>query len=391
MLRQIRRREVLREMALSAGVLLGAACASSAPAAPTSVPAASAGVSPPPASPAASPSTAPAVVSSSPVLAPSPSPSPLASPQVSGSAVETGVPGFGAPNSWVWAAADGGYFEQYGINVDLTSIATSTQAIAALISGETPLDAGMTGSQVVASTLKGADTVIVAVFVNTFPSSILSQPGITTTADLKGKTVGVNALGDAANSAMDVYLTHVGMSPSDVSFIPLGGQPQVLAALEAKQLDVGILSPPVTQTAQQAGFYLFADIGALGIQYAYNTLATTRSYLASHRDVVQAALQACIAGCHRLKTDKTFGEAVLQKWTQTTDQQSLDDVWTALSTHYLSDYPAITNASIQAVIDEIALTDPSAQGGSPPQMYDASLLAEIQQAGFFQTLGIATS
>ncbi len=58
-----------------------------------------------------------------------------------------------AANSAIWAAEDGGYLKKYGLNAEVRTIAYSTQAVPAMLSGEVPLNCGLSGTAVVASDL----------------------------------------------------------------------------------------------------------------------------------------------------------------------------------------------------------------------------------------------
>lgn len=309
--------------------------------------------------------------------------------QGGGEKIQIAFQGNGASNAASWSAIDGGYFQQYGIDPDPVNLSASPQGVATILSGQIPFNCAMNGGPFAAAQLQGADTVMLAAAVNTLPTSLFVQEGIASPEDLRGKTIGVNSLGDAANSAARIYLVSQNVDPASVSYIAMGGQPQVLAGLQAKGLDAGVLTPPVTQVAKRAGITELADFGTMGIEYPYNGLGTTRRYLADNRDLMRRVLQAMIAGVHRFKMDQAFGEAVLQKWASVDDQQSRTDVWSAFATRYLTDRPLITDAAERTVLEDLASSTPGAATADPASFHDDSLLTELDQAGFFRDLGIA--
>lgn len=292
-------------------------------------------------------------------------------------------------NAPTFSAIDGGYFKEQGLDISATNIATSPQAVAAMLSGELPLNTGISGTQVVAANRKGGGTLLLASSVNTFPFSILTQQGIRTVADLRGKKFGISQFGSASDTASRLYLTRNNLDPAkDLTLIQTGGVTQTLSALQAQGIDAGLLTPPVDQLAIQNGFALLADIGSLGIEYCTNGVATTRAYLDKNRDVIIAVLKAIVQGVHRFKTDQSFGEGVIQRWTHTDDPSVLTASWKPFAAEYLQNKLYVTDAGIQTVLDELASSDPAAKSADPKMYYDNSLLKSLDDSGFFASAGI---
>lgn len=380
-------------MAGLVAVVGAAACStpSPAPAAPTTAPLPTA-VAPPAAaspsalaSPSASAAAVPSVAAASPVAQQAP-----AQGGGSGAHVQIGFTSTSAANSAIWGALDGGYFQQQGLDAELVGITASPAAVAAILSGQIPLNAGISGTQMVAANLKGGDTILLAATINTFPDSVLVQPELTSVEQLRGKKMGVTQFGSAADTAARVFLEHYGIDPTnDITLLQTGGLAQTLAGLQARAFDAGLLSPPVTQAGIRAGFPELADVGSLGIQYVYNGVGTTRKYLAENHDLLYSIMQAIVAGAHRMKTDKDFGIAVLKHWTNVDDQQTLDDTWTSFEPRYLSDRPFVTDDGMRTVLNEVAETTPEAASADPATFHDDSLLNQLDQAGYFRQLGIS--
>jgi len=318
-----------------------------------------------------------------------PTPAPTSAPTVQSRQVQIGYVSVSVSNAPTFSAIDGGYFKEQGLDVSATNIATSPQAVASMVSGELPLNTGISGTQIVAANRKGGGTLLLASSVNTFPFSILTQPEIRNVADLKGKKFGISQFGSASDTATRLYLNRNNLDPSnDLTLIQTGGVTQTLAALQAHGIDAGLLTPPADQLAIQAGFALLADIGSLGIDYCTNGVGTTRGYLEKNRDLMSAVLKAIVQGVHRFKTDQSFGESVIQHWTNTDDPNILTASWKPFATEYLQNRLYVTDAGIQTVLDELANSDPTAKGADPKTYYDNSLLKTLDDSGFFASLGI---
>jgi NitT/TauT family transport system substrate-binding protein len=292
-------------------------------------------------------------------------------------------------NAPTYSAVDGGYFKEQGLDVSIINIATSPQAVAAMLSGELPLNTGISGTQIVAANRKGGGTLLLASSVNTFPFSIVTQPSINNIADLSGKKFGISQFGSASDTAARLFLTRNNMDPAkDLTLLQTGGLAQTLAALQAKGIDAGLLTPPIDQVAVQAGFTRLADLGSMGIEYCTNGVATTKDYLDKNHDLLIAVLKAIVQGVHRFKTDQSFGESVIARWTNTDDPAIVTASWKPFASQYLQNKLYVTDAGIQTVLDELAAVDPTAKTADPQTFYDNSLLQSLDSSGFFTSLGI---
>jgi NitT/TauT family transport system substrate-binding protein len=266
----------------------------------------------------------------------------------------------------------------------LSGIQNSPQAVPAILSGEIPLNCGISSTDVIASALQGADLTFLAVTINTFPSSIMGQPGLD---QLKGARIGVSRFGSASDTAARVYLKRQGIDPNaDVTLVQIGGTNETLAALQSGQLDAGVLSPPVTTQAKQLGFVEMVDIGKLGIEYAYNGVAGQKKWIADNADLVENVLKALIEGAHRFKTDAEFGKSTIQKFTKVDDPDVLQVTWEPFANEYLRDRPFPTDPGMQTVLDELGGTVEKARTASPRDFYDDSMLKQFEQNGFFRSV-----
>lgn len=384
-----RRRFVVGLGALAAGLGL-AACSTPTAGAPTAPPgtAAPAGVP----SPGAASSVGP-VQFLLPSPSAAPSPSSVAPVVTTRTSVQVAYTSTSAANSAVWSAADGGYFDKYGLDVDVQNVATSPQAVAAMLSGQLAVNGGIAGTQMVAANLKGGDTVLLAATIPTFPNAVNVQPEITSADQLRGKKIAIVQFGTATDTGMRLYLKQVGLDPdTDATLLQSGGLDQSVAGLQTKAFDAAILSPPYIQIAINAGFPSLQDLGQLGIPYVYNGLGTTQSFLGQNRALLTNVLKAMIEGVHRFKTDEDFGKGVIAHWTQNNDPNVLQATWSPFAQSYLQDRPFITDAAIQTVLGEIASSTPDSGAASadPKSFYDMSLLNELDQQGFFSSLGITS-
>src|SRR5438552_399656 len=155
------RRDLLRSSAALGGLALLGACA-----------------------PAAAPSASPSVAASATTASSTPRPTSAKAAWVALTS-----------NQLIWPVAlEAGYFKKYGLDLDLSYIAGSNNAMAAMLGGQIGLTS-VAGSAVVTAAAAGADVVMIAGFVNKMIFRIMAPPPITKIEELKGKTIAVTRIG----------------------------------------------------------------------------------------------------------------------------------------------------------------------------------------------------
>jgi ABC-type nitrate/sulfonate/bicarbonate transport system substrate-binding protein len=330
----------------------------------------------------ATPSVVPSAAASASTAAASPSPS--AAPVK----VKLGWVSVSAANSAIWSAEDGGYLKKYGLDATVPNFADSTQAVAALISGGTDINCGVSGTAIVAANLQGSDLIIVGSTINVFPNSLYGKSSIPNVAALKGKKVGVTRIGTASDTAARLGLKSGGLDPDkDVEYVQTGGLNETVAALSANQIDAGALSPPQTLAARKLGFKELIDVSTLGLEYVYNGVALSRAYAQKNPQIVEAVLKAMIEGEHRFRTDAAFGKKLIADRAKLTDQAEIDETYTLFATKYLKEPPTPTEAAMRTVLDELSKTRNDAKTADPKKFIDASYVQKIVDSGFLKSIG----
>lgn len=330
----------------------------------------------------AAPSAAPSVAASAAAasVAPTPTPAPVK--------VKLGWVSVSAANSAIWSAEDGGYLKKYGLDASVPNYADSTQAVAALISGGTDINCGISGTAIVAANLQGSDLIIIASTINTFPNSLYGKSSIPNVAALKGLKVGVTRIGTASDTAARLGLKSAGLDPDkDVEYVQTGGLNETVATLQAGKIDAGALSPPQTLAARKLGFKELIDVGSLGIEYVYNGVAVSRAYAQKNPQIVEAVLKAILEGEHRFRTDPAFGKKVIADRAKLTDQAQIDETYEGFAKTYLKEPPIPTEAAMKTVLEELAKSRADARTADPKKFIDASYLQKILDSGFLKSLG----
>jgi NitT/TauT family transport system substrate-binding protein len=231
-------------------------------------------------------------------------------PAASGPAIKLGFSAW--PGWFPWQVAkDKGFFDQAGVNVELTWFESYLDSLNALAGGK--LDANtQTLNDTISSVAGGAGEVIVLVNDNsTGNDQIIVSPDIKTVADLKGKKVA------AEQGTVDHYLLLLGLQknglgPSDVSFQPLETG-AAAAAFASNRLDgVGVFAPFTTQALKRSGSHaLFTSADFPGA--IPDHLTVTKSLVEKRPADVQKLVDVWFKTLSWIKANKTEAVSIMAK------------------------------------------------------------------------------
>jgi ABC-type nitrate/sulfonate/bicarbonate transport system substrate-binding protein len=168
--------------------------------------------------------------------------------------------------------------------MEVRYIVTGARTIQALVGGSVQFAQGVSSRTVPAAVLGGADAVLIANFSDKVLFTMHSGPEINSLQDLKGKVVGVSGIGGSTDFATRLALREAGLIPdTDVAIRGVGGVPETVAALRAKVVQAGTLSPPSSFVALKAGFKILFDMTRLGVDYVSSGLGVKESYIVADR------------------------------------------------------------------------------------------------------------
>jgi NitT/TauT family transport system substrate-binding protein len=285
--------------------------------------------------------------------------------------------------SGIWMAYEGGYFREQGLDVELVNIASTSRAIQAMVAGEVQMGSLDPAASIQAS-LGGADIVLLFAATNRLVFSVMSQPSIREPQALRGKTMGITRIGSSTHTAALVALEMWGLAPDrDVSLRQLQEVPAILAALQAGQVDAGVVSPPTNTQARRAGFNELINLATQGPEYPSVSVGGPRSWVMANEEAVRRFARAYVLGIHRLKTDKPFVLEVYRKYLKVEDPEVLEDTYAQFSTYFPS-VPYISEEGLARLIEDLAKEEPRLAGRQPAEFIDSHFLRELEASGFIR-------
>jgi len=288
--------------------------------------------------------------------------------------------------SMPWIAQESGLFKKHNLDFSLVFISSSGIVTAALLGG----DAEMTitgGVGNVAAYMRGStDVVFVGGVKNTMTQTLVAGGNIKKPEDLKGKKIGVSRIGGNSHYFTIQALRRFGMDATrDVQFIQTGGDPETFAAFVSGQIDVANLTPPTDALAIAKGYHYVIYGPDLKIPYAATAFVTKRSVIAKRPQVIGNFMRAMAETAKLMHTDREFVYKVLGKYLRVTDRSVLDSAYNA-EIKVLEPRLTVKAESLQAILDELAATDPRAKKIKPQEMIDNRYLDEMERSGFFDAL-----
>lgn len=235
----------------------------------------------------------------------------------------------GAGLSPVFAAIEGGYFRDQGIEPEMVPQHGHPRALAALLAGEVEFTNSVGAELILANLRHDGDAVVIASAISRSAQQVSARPGITRLADLRGARWGVTVRGDADECAIVMAFERWGWDPArDAQFVVVGeAGPRLELLLDPERVDAAIMHAPEPFQAARRGWTLVEDLARLDVAAQNSCAATTRRILEGRPDLVLRYVRAFCTGVHRFRTDPAFGIGVLRKYGSGADAAVLRDTW----------------------------------------------------------------
>jgi NitT/TauT family transport system substrate-binding protein len=137
-------------------------------------------------------------------------------------------------------AARRGFFEKEGLKVDTLKVKDDTIGFKALLAGEVDSHLGTSGA--LAAVARGADVKFVGCPWHGIPYVILGRPGLTSFADLRGKSIAASAPGTPPDMVAKAALAMFKLPQSAVKLAAVGADRERFNALLGGVVDAAVVS-----------------------------------------------------------------------------------------------------------------------------------------------------
>lgn len=228
-----------------------------------------------------------------------------------------------------YVAIENGYFEDYGINIDLTLTAGADKVTAAVLSGDA--DIGFCGSEATIYVYNNGEKDYLKTFAQLTQKDgafLVSRQKIEnfTLDDLKGKTVIGGRAGGMPEMVFEWVLKENGIDPkNDLEIDTSVAFPAMSGAFIGGDSDfVTLFEPNALEVEQQGYGYVVASVGELGGVVPYTSYSARKSYIKENKDLIENFTKAIQKGLDYVysHSDREVAEVILNQFPDT----SLNDL-----------------------------------------------------------------
>jgi len=297
------------------------------------------------------------------------------------------MPHRGAGVAPIFAALEGGYYREQGLEPDFLPYHGHSNSLKALIAGEADFTNAVGAELLLANTRHQGDAVILASAISRSAQQVAARPGIATREDLRGKRWGVGARNDADECAIIMAFDRWGWSvDKDAEIVVVGTDGTRLdLLLNPQRIDAAIMHAPETFQAPKHGYHIVEDFGRLDVSFQNSCAASTRRFIKANPDIGLRYVRAFCQAVHRFRSDAQFGIHVLRKYSGENDIDVLKPTW-VLFARYMGDmmYPSlevVRNAS--AILHRVGALPGLI---APEDAVDLGPVLALERQGFFETL-----
>lgn len=224
----------------------------------------------------------------------------------------------------LYVAIENGYFDEYGINVELILTSGADKVTAALLSGDAQI--GLSGSEATIYVYNGGEKNYLRTF-----SQLTQKDGTFLVArekydnfkinDVVGKTIIGGRAAGMPEMTLEYILKQNGINPRKDVFIDTSiAFPAMSGAFIGGTGDFVTLFEPTATLVENQGYgYVVASIGELGGIVPYTSFSARDSFIKNNKDLIgdfDLAIQKGLDYVHN-HSDKEVAEAILKQFPDT--------------------------------------------------------------------------
>lgn len=206
-----------------------------------------------------------------------------------------------------------GYFAAEGVSLEVRDYADASAAVRALLDGSAQM---LSGSYATTLLMRAQGEYLSSILMQGLAPQIVlgashrTMQSYRTARDLRGRRIGVTALGSASYRIASLALSRAGIQVQDVRFVPLSNPIDMLAAFRGGELDALCYPDPLITRLEQSGeLRVLLDTRTMrGTKELFGgplpaaCLAVTTEWMAANPVVCQASANAMVRALKWLRT-----------------------------------------------------------------------------------------
>ncbi len=244
-------------------------------------------------------------------------------------------------------AAKMGFFKEVGLEPEMITIRSADIIIKALLTGD--LDYSTALPSLVAVAVRGLPIKVFGVMIGKTSYVMVSQPGIESLKDLKGKVIAVSSFGAASDYVVRVALMKAGLDPKkDVTILQVGGSSSRLGALQAGAVQATVLVAPFNLQAEKMGYRSLLWLGKV-VDLPQGGLGATEKRLRESPEEAVRVAKATARGIYFIKTHREETVKFMMSWLNL-DRFVAEEAYPLVSDS-LADFGIVEDGVIASAVD----------------------------------------
>ena len=295
--------------------------------------------------------------------------------------IRIGLGSISLQSGLVHIAKDRGLFAKYGLSVESIYIPGGSTNVQVLVSGNLDLSQ-LSGAPGVAANLEGADIVYFAGLLDKLNYQLIARSDIKSIEQLKGRKFAVSRYGSSADFGMRAMLKRVGIDPvKEATILQIGDEPARIAAITSGSVDGTVVNAPFSSEAERLKLSVLADSVKMNIPFFNTGLLGSRRFLDKQDARVMNFLRAYLESIKILKTERDYSVKALGQFTRVQNLKALQEGYDYFN-NQLQPVPYPSVEAMQAVIAQIAETNPKARGIDAKSYVNERYLKRLEDEGF---------
>ena len=280
---------------------------------------------------------------------------------------------------------DRGLFAKYGLTTETIYIPGGSINVQVLVSGNLDLSQ-LSGAPGVAANLEGADIVYFAGLLDKLNYQLITRPEIKSVEQLKGKKFGVSRYGSSADFGMRAMLKRVGVDPiKDATILQIGDEPARIAAIKSGNIDGTVANAPFGIEAERLKLNVVADSVKMDIPFFNTGLLGSKRFLDKQEARVMNFLRAYLEAIKIMKTEREYSIKALAQFTRVQNLKAVQEGYDYF-VKQLEPVPYPSVIAMQAVVDQIAETNPKAKSVDAKNYVNDRYLKRLEEEGFVKKI-----
>ena len=299
--------------------------------------------------------------------------------------VRVGLGSISLQSGLVHIAKDRGLFGKYGLATESVYIPGGSVNVQVLVSGSLDLSQ-LSGAPGVAANLEGADLVYVLGLLDKLNYQLVTRPEIKTVEQLKGRKFAVSRFGSSADFGMRALLKRLNVDPvKEATILQVGDEPTRIAAITSGNVDGTVVNAPFSSEAERLKLNVIADSVKMNIPFFNTGLVGSKRFLEKQDAKMMNFLRAYLESIKILKTEREYSIKALAQFTRVQNLKAIQEGYDYFI-EQLSNVPYPSVEAMQAVVAQIAETNPKARGTDAKTYVSDRYLKRLEEEGFVKKL-----